>query len=351
MKKILAIPGDGIGKEVMYEAYLLIENINKKFNTKIEITHADWGADKWLNEGIGLPKNALDTIPKEFDAILFGALGDKRIPDMAHGREILLGLRFGLDLYINLRPIKLLNQNLSPLKEKKNLDFVIFRENTEDIYLGAGGSIHGKTIHETAIDESIHTYHGVKRIIIAAFEYANKNNRNKVTLIDKSNAIKFSGNLWQRVFAEVSQKYPNVITEHQYVDAAAMKMVLSPESFDVIVTSNLFGDILSDIGAGLIGGLGLAASANINPNGIGLFEPVHGSAPDIAGKNIANPCGMFLSVALMMDFLGFKNIANSIEKAVSQFLLCNNTTKDLGGSLLCNEASKEVRNFFNIAAE
>lgn len=335
MKKILLIPGDGIGIEVMEQAKRVLLKIVQKFKIDLSCEEVDWGAERYLKDGVGLPQGALESIPNKYQAILFGALGDKRIPDMAHGREILLGLRFGLDLYINIRPVR----------NTKGIDIVIFRENTQDIYLGLGRSINKDSNEEVTLDISKHTYHGIKRIVEAAFTYAASNNRKKVTLVDKSNAIKFGGRLWQRVFSEVSSKYSHITAEHCFVDAAALYMVRDPQKFDVIVTSNLFGDILSDLGAGLCGGLGLASSANINPNTIGLFEPVHGSAPDIAGKNLANPVAMFLSLAMLMKHIGYEYIANILEKGVEHLMADDIVTKDIGGTFKCNEVGDHYIDF------
>lgn len=344
MKRILVIPGDGIGIEVVAQACTLLSTIARKFSLEFFCDEVDWGAERFLREGVGIPAGFLESITKNYDAILFGALGDPRIPDMAHGREILLGLRFGLDLFINVRPVKLLHPRMSRLRinESCSIDTVIFRENTEDIYLGLGQSINTGSPDEITIDESKHTYQGVRRIILAAFQYAERYGRKRVTLVDKSNAIKYGGKLWQRVFADVKKTYPNIAADHLFVDVAALQMVQNPMRLDVIVTSNLFGDILSDLGAGLVGGLGLAASGNINPSVMALFEPVHGSAPDIAGKNIANPFAMFLSVAMMMNYFDYHDIARHIEKAIIKAIDDGSTTKDLGGSLSCSEAARCV---------
>ena len=342
MKRILLIPGDGIGPEVMAHAQNLLEALNQSRGLKFILTQVDWGAERWLKEKIGIPAGELAEIPKKYDAILFGALGDPRIPDMAHGREILLGLRTGLDLFINLRPVKLLDESLGIFKSLVNIDLVIFRENTQDSYIGAGGTLNPNTDQEVAIDESIHSYMGVERIISEAFLYAQRHQRSLVTLVDKSNAIRFGGSLWQRVFKSVAKKYPQIRAEHRFVDVAAMQMVQDPTLFDVIVTSNLFGDILSDLGAGITGGLGLAASANINPKSIALFEPVHGSAPDIVGENKANPFAMFMSVAMMMDYFGFTQEARDIEKAVKYSIAQRNTTPDLGGTLSSMAAAQGI---------
>jgi 3-isopropylmalate dehydrogenase len=342
MKRILLIPGDGIGPEVMAHAESLLHALSQSRGIKFILDKVDWGAERWLKERVGIPAGELFAIPKKYDALLFGALGDPRIPDMAHGREILLKLRTGLDLFINLRPIKLLSESLSVLNSRKNIDIIIFRENTQDLYAGAGGALNLGTDHEVAIDESIHTYEGVKRIINEAFLYAERTQRSLVTLVDKSNAIRFGGSLWQRVFKSTAQEFPHIRAEHRFVDVAAMQMVQDPGIFDVVVTSNLFGDILSDLGAGITGGLGLAASANLNPRGIALFEPVHGSAPDIAGQDKANPFAMFMTVAMMLDYFGYKQAANDIENALKNSIEQGNTTPDLGGSLSSRVAADRI---------
>lgn len=342
MKKILVIPGDGIGPEIMREAHRLLQAITRKYNLEFSLDFVDWGAERFLRTGEGIPIGELERIPKFYDAILFGALGDPRIPDMAHGRAILLGLRTGLDLYINLRPIKLIYPKLSVLKSQHEINIIIFRENTEDLYLAIGGSHKNLSNQEITIDESIHTYQGVHRIISAAFEYAKSNLRKQVTLVDKSNAIKFGGSLWQRVFYQVAQAYPEIKNNHMFVDVAAMRMVQTPEIFDIIVTSNLFGDILSDLGAGLVGGLGLAASANMNPNTIPLFEPVHGSAPDIAGLNQANPFAMFMCISMMLDYFNCQQVSKNLEASIITAIKNQHTTKDLGGVLSTSDAADYV---------
>jgi len=326
----------------MSHAQRLLEALCQFRHLKINLTTVDWGAERWLKEKVGIPPGELENIPKNYDAILFGALGDPRIPDMAHGRAILLALRMGLDLFINLRPVKLLDESLSVLKNKSKIDILIFRENTQDSYAGAGGALNAQSEYEVAIDESIHTYRGVQRIITAAFAYADRHKRSLVTLVDKSNAIRFGGSLWQRVFKATAQRFPHVQNNHRFVDVASMQLVQDPGAFDVIVTSNLFGDILSDLGAGITGGLGLAASANINPESIALFEPVHGSAPNIAGKNQANPFAMFMSLSMMMDYFGYSQEAHDIEKAVKYSIAQRHTTADLGGTLSGSDAAEGV---------
>lgn len=346
MKQIVLIPGDGIGPEVMAEGEKLLKAIAHKYQLELHITSVDWGAERYLRDKVGIPFDERHFIDKA-DAILFGALGDKRIPDMAHGKEILLGLRQGLDLFVNFRPVKLYSPELSKLSRSSPIDIAIFRENTQDLYVSAGGVLGQGTPSEVAIDESIHTYHGVKRIIEEAFLFAKSHDRRQVMLVDKSNAIRFGGSLWQRSFKEVAANHSEIKTQHLFVDVAAMKMVQEPQIFDVVVTSNLFGDILSDLGAGITGGLGLSASGNINPyTKKALFEPVHGSAPDIAGLGLANPFAMFLSIGLMMEFLGYSSINNAIEKSVKDAIHQRKTTKDIGGDLSTSEASEDLIRHF-----
>lgn len=335
--KIAVIPGDGIGPEVIHEGTQLLEAIG------FELTYFDWGADKWLKEGVGLPPGAIDMLESTFDAIYFGALGDPRIPDMAHGRDILLGLRTGLDLYVNFRPITRLHPRLGVLAKNPVIDFVVFRENTQDCYTGHGRSENTGSPSELTIDESIHTYAGIERICRQAFLYAQKHSKTRVCLGHKSNAIRWGGPLWQRVFREVAKGFPEIQPEEMYIDAMAMEFVRNPERFQVVVTSNLFGDIITDLGAGITGGLGLAASANWNPDRIGLFEPVHGSAPDIAGKGIANPMGAFLSSALMLDYLGHEPMAAQIRNAVVQAIDENFVTPDLEGDKTTRQVGAFVR--------
>src|SRR4051812_48578100 len=258
MKRIAVIPGDGIGPEVIHEAIRVLEHLQSTHNFNLELVHFDWGADKFLTDGVTLPLGALEMLTNEFDAILAGAFGDPRVPSNKHAEDILLGMRRGLDLYINLRPVRLLDARLTPLRDRSvsDIDFVVFRENTEGAYCGAGGFLKKGTIDEIATQEELNTRRGVERIIVAAFEYASTHGRRRVTMADKSNVQRFGGDLWQRVFREVAERYPGVEANHQYVDAMTMFMVLDPSQYDVIVTNNLFGDILTDLGAALQGGLG-----------------------------------------------------------------------------------------------
>jgi len=345
-KRIAVIPGDGIGPEVITQAIRVLDRVKQTHGVNLDLVHFDWGADKFLNEGISLPAGALDLLAREFNAILAGAFGDPRVPSNQHAEDILLGMRRGLDLYINLRPVRLLNPRLSPLRNARveDIDFVVFRENTEGAYCGAGGFLKKGTPDEIATQEELNTRRGVERIIVAAFEYARANKRKRVTMADKSNVQRFGGDLWQRVFKEVSADYSEVEANHQYVDAMAMFMVLNPAQYDVIVSNNLFGDILTDLGAAIQGGLGLAASGNIHPGRVSLFEPVHGSAPALAGEGMANPIGAILTSAMMLEYLGHKETSVAIEKAVSEAISHDETTRDLGGNLSTEEAGAAVVN-------
>src|SRR5215211_1797889 len=317
MKRIAVIPGDGIGPEVVREAVRVLQHLGETRDLQLKFTHFDWGADKFLNEGVTLPEGALDMLSSDFDAILAGAFGDPRVPTNQHAEEILLGMRRGLDLYINLRPVRLLHDRLTPLLNRKtsDIDFVVFRENTEGAYVAAGGFLKYGTDDEIALQDEVNTRRGVERIILAAFEYARANGRKRVTMADKSNVQRFGGDLWQRVFKEVAATYPEISANHQYVDAMAMHMVLDPAQYEVIVSNNLFGDILTDLGAAIQGGLGVAASGNIHPGRVSLFEPVHGSAPPLAGKGVANPVGSILTAAMMLEYLGHEAASSAIERA------------------------------------
>jgi len=344
MKRIAVIPGDGIGPEVVREAVRVLRHVQQSNSLELELVDFDWGADKFLRDGVTLPTGALEMLSAEFDAILAGAFGDPRVPSNKHAEDILLGMRRGLDLYINLRPVRLLHDRLTPLLNRKttDIDFVVFRENTEGAYVAAGGFLKHGTADEIALQDEVNTRRGVERIIVAAFEYARANGRKRVTMADKSNVQRFGGDLWQRVFKEVATNYPEIAANHQYVDAMAMYMVLDPSQYDVIVSNNLFGDILTDLGAAIQGGLGLAASGNIHPGKVSLFEPVHGSAPPLAGKGVANPIGSILTLAMMLEYLGFQPLSNEIEAAVRSAISANETTRDLGGQLSTEEAGAAI---------
>jgi 3-isopropylmalate dehydrogenase len=289
-------------------------------------------------------------LARDFDAVLVGAFGDPRVPSNTHAREILLGMRFKMDLYANVRPVRLMDATLCPLKgvEPKDVDFAVIRENTEGVYRDLGGVFKQGTPDEVAIQEDVNTRKGVERIVRYAFEFCTSNRkrdgslRQRVLMCDKSNAMTHAGGLWQCVFKEVAAEYPKIETEHMFVDALCMQMVRDPRPFDVIVTNNLFGDIITDLAAGLQGGPGVAASGNLHPGETSMFEPVHGSAPPIAGKNIANPFGAILTAAMMLAHLGMKVEAEKIEATVLEAVRQKKTTQDLGGSLGTREAGEWV---------
>ncbi len=343
VKRIAVIPGDGIGIDVTKETIKVLEKIQNIYDLPLEINHFDYGADRYLRDGTTMPEEQVKDFSDNYDAIFIGALGDPRVPDMTHARDILLGLRFKLDLFVNYRPVKLTDQRLCPLKGKteEDVDFVVFRENTEGLYVGMGGNFKKGTPDEIATQEDINTRKGVERIIRYAFEYAKMKNRPKVTMSDKSNALRFGHDLWLRTFEEVGEEYPDIVKDHLYVDALTMQMVKKPEQFEVIVTCNMFGDIVTDLGAQIQGGMGLAASGNINPQSTSMFEPVHGSAPKYMGKNVANPLAAILTLGLMLDHLNFSEMNSKIEKAVVEAIKTDNTTRDLGGKL----GTKEVGDF------
>ena len=329
------IPGDGVGAEVTREAVKVLRTVDAASGLGLELVEWPHGADRYLATGQTLTDEEFRQLGTEYDAILLGALGDPRVPGNEHARDILLGLRFRLDLYVNFRPVRLLHPRLTPLKDKteQDVDFVIFRENTEGVYVGVGGVFKKGTPDEVAIQEDVNTRKGVERIIRAAFDYARDNGLGRVTMSDKANAMEHAGGLWRRVFAEVGAEYPDVEREALYVDMLAIDLVRRPERYRVIVTGNLFGDILSDLGAQLAGGLGLSASGNIHPGRTSLFEPVHGSAPDIAGKDLANPFAAILTSALMLRHLGFPREGDRMEAAVRRAIHEGATTPDLGGTL------------------
>ena len=300
----------------------------------------DVDADQYMRTGQPIPDATWNDVQKA-DSILFGAVGDPRINDAAYLAGVLLRLRFELDLYVNLRPARLYDDRLSPLRreDRRKIDLLIVRENTEGLYVGMGGRFKKGTTEEVAIQEDLNTHHGVNRIIEYAFGVA----RREVVMVDKANAMTHAGALWQERWKAVAKEHPDLETRHLYVDAAAMQLVRDPTQFEVIVTGNLFGDILSDLTAELVGGMGIAPSGNINPETKrGLFEPVHGTAPDIAGKGIVNPVGAILSASMMVRHLGHKEMADAIEGAVESALRAGECTRDLGGSLSTSEVGDAV---------
>jgi len=333
--RVAIIPGDGIGVEVTAEAVKVLRRVNDVFGRSIELETLPWCADHYLKTGVTIPANGYTMLRNEFDAVFIGALGDPRVPDNRHARDILLGTRFELDLYVNYRPVQLLHERLCPLKSRTpaDVDFVVFRENTEGLYVGIGGRFKPGTEDEIAVQQEMNTYKGVHRIIRHAFEFARAHGRRRLCMADKSNAMTDGHALWQRVFKEVALQYPDVQSRHLYIDALALLMVQDPSQFDVIVTNNLFGDIVTDLGAALQGGLGVAPSGNLHPGRTSMFEPVHGSAPPLAGKNVANPVGAILSAALMLDYLGLEQEAAAIEAAAKDAVVTGNATADIGGNL------------------
>ncbi len=372
--RIAVIPGDGIGQEVTPEAVKVIRAATARRNRPIEFVDFDWGADKFLRENVTLPHGAMEMLRDEFDAILFGALGDPRVPSNQHAADILLGLRFRLDLYVNARPTELLHLRFSPLRDRapQDINLIVFRENTEGIYVGAGGFFKKGTADEIAIQEDVNSRKGVERIIRHAFAYARAHSRSstggvvardaapspsgsaslkplRLCMSDKSNAMTYAGDLWQRVFKSVRAEYSDIDSRHLFIDTLAMELVRDPAQFDVIVTNNLFGDIISDLAAQLAGGLGLAPSGNIHPGRTSLFEPVHGSAPNIAGKGIANPFGSVLTAGLLLEFLGWNEEAGYLKQSVKSALEANFTTPDLGGSKQTLEVGDWLANHVSAA--
>lgn len=315
---IAVIPGDGTGPEVIREGVKVLTALSQKCGFKMDFSFFNYGGEAYLKTGVVLPEDAIDKL-KQFDAIYLGAIGH---PDVKPGileKGILLKLRFELDQYINLRPIKLYPNVFCPLKDKgpDDIDFVVIRENTEGLYAGAGGVLKKGTKDEVAIQESINTRKGVERCIRYAFEYTRKRNkRKKLTLCGKTNVLTFAFDLWERTFHEVAREYPDITTDYVHVDACCMWMIKNPEWFDVIVTDNMFGDIITDLGAIIQGGMGVAAGGNINPEGVSMFEPIGGSAPKYTGKNVINPIACILAGEMLLRHIGEDNAAERLEKAV-----------------------------------
>lgn len=336
--KLAVIGGDGIGPEVVAEGLKILDKVSNKYQLQFEKREFELGARLWHKTGETLPESVLDEL-RNFDVILLGAVGDPSVPSGVLERGLLLKLRFAFDHYINLRPAKLYPSVRGPLRTKSAIDFVVIREGTEGPYVGAGGVLAEGTAAEIATEESLNTRRGAERVIRDAFARAMKRPRRKLTLVHKNNVLVRAGSLWTRTFNEIAKEFPDVSTEYLHVDAASMFFVTNPERFDVVVTDNLFGDILTDIAAAICGGIGLAASGNINPERKfpSMFEPVHGSAPDIAGKGIADPTATVMSVALMLRHLGHDEAAADIEQAVEADLSNRGeqkrSTKEIGDSL------------------
>jgi len=337
--RVAVIPGDGIGPEVTAQAVKVLEALGG-----VEFHRLPWSANHYLTTGETVPPGGYDLL-RSFDAILIGALGDPRVEDNRHARDILLGTRFELDLYVNYRPVRLLAARLCPLKDRTpaDVDFVVVRENTEGLYVGVGGRFKPGTTDEIAVQEEINTYKGVHRIVKHAFDVARSRPRRMLCMADKSNAMQQGHALWQRVFHELAGEYADVTIRHLFIDALAMMLVQDPRPFDVIVTNNLFGDIITDIGGALQGGLGMAASANLHPGRTSMFEPVHGSAPSLAGRDEANPIGAVLSAALMLETLGRREDAARVQRAVESAVDDRALTRDVGGQLGTSAAGDAIR--------
>lgn len=316
--RIAVIPGDGTGPEVVREGLKILKRTSEIYGMEFEFKEFDYGGDRYLKTGECIPDEDIEVL-KTFDAIYLGAIGH---PDVKPGileKGILLKLRFSLDQYINLRPVKLYPGVETPLAGKKpeDIDFVVVRENTEGLYIGAGGFLKKGTPDEVAIQELVNTRKGVERCIRYAFEYTRKRNKKKkLTLCAKTNVLTYAHDLWDRVFKEVAEEYPDITADYAHVDATTMWMVKNPEWFDVIVTTNMFGDIITDLGAIIQGGMGVAAGANINPEGVSMFEPIGGSAPKYTGKNMINPIAAIAAVQMMLEVLGEENAAMSVENAI-----------------------------------
>jgi 3-isopropylmalate dehydrogenase len=342
--RIAVIPGDGIGVEVIAEAVKALTAVADLTGRTLRLTPFDWGAERYLSTGVTLPDGGLELLREGFEAILFGAMGDPRVPDNKHAADILLGLRFRLDLYVNYRPVRLFHEKLCPLKgvRPEDIDFAVFRENTEGLYVAMGGNFKKGTPDEVATEVDLNTWKGVERIIRHAFEHARARGRTSVVMADKSNVLIHAHDLWQRVFRAVAAEYEGIDARHLYVDNLALQLVRDPRQFQVVVTSNMFGDIVTDLAAALQGGLGMAASGNIHPGRTSLFEPVHGSAPSFAGKNVANPMGAILTAGLMLEHLGWTEEAKLLENAVRWAVDNDCTTRDIGGTFGTREVGDAI---------
>ena len=327
--KFAVIPGDGTGPEVIRGGVKVLDAASERFGFKLNYHYFDWGGDRYLKTGETIPEGGIEEL-KKHDAIYLGAIGHPDVPPGILEKEILLRIRFELDQYINLRPVKLYPGVWTPLKDKgpEDIDFVVIRENTEGLYAGGGGFLRKGTPQEVAVQESINTRFGVERCIRYAFEFCRKRNKKKeLTLVGKTNVLTYAWNLWERTFYEVAKEYPDVKTSYAHVDATCMWFVKNPEWFDVIVTDNMFGDIITDLGAIIQGGMGIAAGGNINPEGVSMFEPIGGSAPKYTGKNVINPLAAICAGMMMLEHLGEEEAARAIENAVIK--VCRDHLKSL----------------------
>jgi 3-isopropylmalate dehydrogenase len=343
MLKIAFLPGDGIGPEVIRAAVRVLDAAGQKFAFSYTSEWFDLGAERYLRTGETMPDKEFARLRDEFDCILLGAFGDPRVPTNIHAKDILLGLRQRLDLYVNLRPVKLVDARLCPLKDVAagQIDMAIVRENTESLYVGIGGSFKPGTSDEVAQNMMIATRKGCDRLLKYAFELA-QTRRGKLVLCDKANAIESAHGLWRKALKDMAPKYPDVKATTLYADVAAMRMVTHPHEFDVVVGDNMIGDILSDLAAALVGGLGLAPSASTHPGRTALYEPVHGSAPDIVGTGKANPLAAILSLGMLLRDFGQAEAAAAIDQACAQAVIAKAVTPDLGGTLTTDGVAEWV---------
>ncbi len=333
---IAIIPGDGIGKEVTSSSIELLNHLIRKFNLNIVYDVFPFGGEYYQETNISIPEEVFSEWPHKYNAILFGAVGNPQIKDNTYAKDILLGIRKRFDLYVNYRPICLLNHLYCPLKNVKesDVDFAVIRENTEEFYINSGGRFKADTMDEIVIENSIHTRKGVERIIRYAFEYAKKYHKQSVVMSDKGNAMIYAGKLWSDIFESIGQEYPNIEKRHIYIDTLHMELIRNPQQLDVVVTSNCFGDIFTDACSQILGGMGLGSSSNINPENDllrGMYEPIHGSAPDIAGTNTANPMASILSLAMLLEDQGLEQYAKLLRDGIKKALAQGIVTSDLGG--------------------
>jgi tartrate dehydrogenase/decarboxylase/D-malate dehydrogenase len=341
--RIAVLGGDGVGPEVTAEAVRVLRAVGDVGKPAVELNEFPWGTSWYLAHGEMMPADALDRL-RDFDAILLGAVGSPEVPDHITLRDLLLRIRFGFDQYVNLRPARLLRGVDSPLAHKRKVDIIFVRENSEGEYAGIGDRLFPGTEGEVALQTAVFSRRGVARVMSWAFEYARVNGRSRVTSVSKANALNYSAVLWDEVFGEIASGYPDIESDSVLVDAAAMYLITQPERFDVVVASNLFADILTEIGAAIQGGLGLAASANLNPSREfpSMFEPVHGSAPDIAGREIANPVGAIWSASLLLDHLGHADEAAAVIEAIEDVIEEGRVTADMGGESSTSEMGMAI---------
>ena len=342
--RIAVVPGDGIGVDVTAEAVKVLDRVSRQRSIPFEPVFFPWSADHYLSTGVSIPPGGFDDLSRNYDAIFMGAFGDPRVPDMKHAADILLGARFQLDLYVNYRPVRCLDDRLCPLKglQAADVDFVVFRENTEGSYVGAGGHLKKGTARRGGDAGGRVDAQGRRADHPLRVRVREDARPKRVVMSDKSNAMRFVGDLWQRTFHEVAREYPGIEASHLYIDALCMQLIKDPRQFEVIVTNNMFGDIATDLGAALQGGLGMAASGNLHPGRVSMFEPVHGSAPKYAGTGKANPFGAILTAGLMLEHLGHAAEAAAVEAAVADCVRKGAATADVGGSLTTGAAGDAV---------